>query len=613
MKNVLKLIGIIAFAAIIGFSFAACGSSGDDNTTPSVPQTPGNTKTIVSIAVTTPPTKTEYNLGETFDPAGLVVTATYSDGTSEAITGYSTSGFSSATTGNKIIIVTYQEKTAEFTVNVIDPSLPTVAAPTASPTGGTYATAQNVTLTTTTGGAAIYYTINGTEPTKGSTPYTTAINIGVTTTLKAFAVKAGMNDSDIITAVYTIDSGTDPGPGPGQGTRPTITTTSPLPNATVGIPYSTTLTATGDTPITWSLDGSTLPTGLTLSPEGVISGTPTTGDGIATPISFKATNAAGYDQKSLYITIDTLPDFNTIAAFKTWLDAKPANTAATAYGVKLGVSNLGSFPDDGSVGKTLTSNSGKYVSLDISGSTVTTINDSTFCVLAGSIYTGCATITSITLPNTLTSINNNAFRSCNNLAEINVTSTNTAYSSEDGVLYNKAKTTLVMYPVAKKSSTFTIPGGVTEIGNYAFRACNNLTGVTIPDGVTGIGTNAFEACLYITSVTIPNSVTSIGASAFSNCNSLASVTLPNNITSISNNTFRYCAQLTSINIPASVTSIGENAFNSCEKLTIVTFNNINSTFNANSFPGTGLSEAYSAEGGGIGTYKLTGSTWSKQN
>ena len=89
-------------------------------------------------------------------------------------------------------------------VYTINPGGETVATPTATPAGGNYPSAENVALATATGGASIYYTTNGTDPTTGSTLYSGPITISTTTTLKAFAVKSGMNNSEMLTAVYTI-------------------------------------------------------------------------------------------------------------------------------------------------------------------------------------------------------------------------------------------------------------------------------------------------------------------------------------------------------------------------------------------------------------------------
>jgi len=164
-------------------------------------------QTLTGIAITTPPAKTTYNINEELDTTGMVVTATYNDGTTETVTGYTISGYDKTRTGNQTITVTYSGKTDTFTVNVILLSLGTVATPTALPSAGTYNTAQTVTLNTTTSGAAIYYTLDGTDPTTSSSLYSGAISIGATSTLKAFAVKDGMNNSGILTAIYTISSG----------------------------------------------------------------------------------------------------------------------------------------------------------------------------------------------------------------------------------------------------------------------------------------------------------------------------------------------------------------------------------------------------------------------
>ena len=109
-------------------------------------------------------------------------------------------------------------------------------------------------------------------------------------------------------------------------------------------------------------------------------------------------------------------------------------------------------------------------------------------------------------------------------------------------------------------ASVTIPNSVTSIGFSVFSGCTGLTSITIPDGVTGIGGSAFKGCTGLTSVTIPNSVTSIGGSAFEGCTGLTSVTIPNSVTSIGGSAFKGCTGLTSVTIPNSVTSIGGGAF-----------------------------------------------------
>jgi hypothetical protein len=114
-----------------------------------------------------------------------------------------------------------------------------------------------------------------------------------------------------------------------------------------------------------------------------------------------------------------------------------------------------------------------------------------------------------------------------------------------------------------------LPDGLTSIGNNAFFGCTSLTSVTIPDSVTSIGNNAFRGCTSLSSVTIPDSVTSIENYAFSGCTSLTSVTIPDSVTSIGYDAFWGCTSLTSVTIPDSVTSIRGFAFSRCTSLTAI--------------------------------------------
>ena len=139
----------------------------------------------------------------------------------------------------------------------------------------------------------------------------------------------------------------------------------------------------------------------------------------------------------------------------------------------------------------------------------------------------CTGITSVTIPASVTDIGLRVFDGCTSLTGITVAADNPNYKDIEGVLTNKDGTTLIRYPQGKTAS-YTIPDGVTTIGNAAFYGCTGLTSVTIPQGITTIGGSAFYECTGLTSVTIPQGVTTIGDSAFDYCASLATIILNSN-------------------------------------------------------------------------------------
>ena len=240
-------------------------------------------------------------------------------------------------------------------------------------------------------------------------------------------------------------------------------------------------------------------------------------------------------------------------------------------------------------------------------------------------FSGCSSLTSISIPNNVTSIGDYAFSGCSSLTSILIPNNVTSIGD-------------YAFSGCSSLTSLEIPSRVTSIGNYVFEGCSSLTSIDIPNGVTSIGNYAFSYC-GLTSVDIPSSVISIGRGAFSNCSSLASITLPflgatksgvdnthfgyifgaryntgnfesmpanlksvtltggdyiddyaffncsnltsieipSSVTSIGNYTFSSCGSLTSINIPSGVTSIGKSAFSGCSSLTSILIpNNITS-------------------------------------
>ncbi len=191
-------------------------------------------------------------------------------------------------------------------------------------------------------------------------------------------------------------------------------------------------------------------------------------------------------------------------------------------------------------------------------------------------FSGCTGLTSVTIPNSVKSIDEWAFSYCSGLTSIDIPNSVTtigqhAFSACAGLTSVDIPNSVTeiggsaFYGCTGLTSV-DIPNSVTEIGEYAFHSCSSLTSVTIGNFVTTIGKYAFHECSGLTSVTIPNSVTTIGAGAFNNCYGLTSINIPNSVTEIGDQAFSYCTALTSVTIPNSVTSIGGSAFLGCNSL-----------------------------------------------
>ena len=168
----------------------------------------------------------------------------------------------------------------------------------------------------------------------------------------------------------------------------------------------------------------------------------------------------------------------------------------------------------------------------------------------------------ITIPGSVTNIGQWAFSGCATLTNIAVDVANAFYSSIDGVLFNEGITMLIQCPGGRTGS-YIVPESVTSIGSSSFNGCRNLTSIAIGLNVTNIGNSAFSGCNSMTNVMIPDSVVYLGDYAFSYCGNLFAVSIGNNVTGIGDHAFSGCAVLTNIVIPTSVTQIDDEAFGLC--------------------------------------------------
>ena len=186
----------------------------------------------------------------------------------------------------------------------------------------------------------------------------------------------------------------------------------------------------------------------------------------------------------------------------------------------------------------------------------------------------CYSLESITIPESVTSIGSDAFYYCYGLRSVTFGENSQLTSIGEGAFCCCAKLTSI-----------TIPDGVKSIGNHAFAGCSALESITIPDSVLNIGDSAFAECTALESITIPDSVLSIGYSAFEGCTALKNITIPGSVLSIGDNAFKECTALESATISEGVKSIGDNAFYNCINLVNVSLPDSLTSISFNTFYG----------------------------
>jgi len=394
---------------------------------------------------------------------------------------------------------------------------------------------------------------------------------------------AFLNDS---TTVYYLAGATGWGAtfggAPVVETCPAITLSPPtLPDGTSGATYNQTTTGNGGTaPYGFAVSSGSLPPGLTLSSDGVLAGTPATNG--AFNFTITAADANGCNSSSNY-TLNVAPPFPflfvtngnaiTITGYiglggkviiPGTINGLPVmnigysafyGTSPTNIFIPYGVTNIG----NGAFASCTS-----LINVNIPAS-VTTIGYSAFYQ--------CISLASISIPATVTTINDfDYFAFCNSLTSINVDPANPAYSSVNGVFFDKSQQTLLRFP-CMMGGNYTIPGSVTNITMGTFQNCTKLNSVSMSDNVISLGPFAFLNCSSLTSIRLSAHIPSIGVSTFNNCSSLQSMNMPNSVISVDADAFNNCSGMTSLTLSTNLTSIGEFAFNECYNLQSVTLPN----------------------------------------
>lgn len=175
-------------------------------------------------------------------------------------------------------------------------------------------------------------------------------------------------------------------------------------------------------------------------------------------------------------------------------------------------------------------------------------------------FKNCTKLTGILIPGCVTEIDSWAFENCEALSVVLFGENSQLQSIGRGA-----------FSGCESLTSIVLPNGLTSIGERAFGDCTELTRITLGNCVKSIGYEAFDGCAGLTSIVLPNSMTKIEARAFAGCTGLMSIVIPNSITRIAAAAFLGCSNLKSIEMPSSVIYVGENAFYGCTSLTSIAF------------------------------------------
>jgi autotransporter-associated beta strand protein len=399
------------------------------------------------------------------------------------------------------------------------------------------------------GGACDRLAVTGNLTLTGSTLAVSALAGGATQSNYVIATYTGTRTGSFgtvtgVPAGYSVDYGT-----PNQIRLVKVGSTAPL--VTTGL-------ASGITATTATLAGTVNPNGLATTARFEYGLTPAYGNTASvtlapdngTTAQNVSANLSGLLTGQLYHYRLTATNSGgtTLGADRTLLTSTPFNFVAA----------------NGAV--TITG----YTGADTAPVIPATINGLPVTAIGASAFANKSTLTRVTIPDSVTSIGDQAFAYCSGLLEILVDPANPNFSSLDGVLFNQDQTTLIQWP-GGRTGDYTVPASVTQIGSYAFAGCAGLTGVVIPASVTSMGDYAFLECTGLVNLTLGSGVTRLAEGVFAICPLLTSLTIPTSVTEIALYAFYGCLGLTEVTIPAGVASIGEAAFMDCNNLASARF------------------------------------------
>ncbi len=546
---------------------------------------------MTGISIKSLPTKTNYYTGDTLDTSGLTLTATYNSGKTETIT----SGFTCSPTtlnkaGTQAVTVTYNGFTTKFNVSVTQTKATSLSVVT-MPNKVSYFVGD--TLDTT--GLVLSEKYNNGDVKTITSGYTCTPTILDTAGTQTITVKYGNN-----TCTYTVDV------TPVVATGVVVSTLPEKLSYFVGDTLDTSglvLTESYNNGKTVMVTSGYTCTPTTLDTAGTQTVTVTYGghsctfDVVVTPVIATEIIVSQMPSKLTYYTGDTLDtsglvltevynngDTVTVTSgytcTPTTLDTAGTQTVTVTYGENtctFDITVIQLAPISITVetlptkviyftGDTLDT-TGFVLKVIYNNGDVKSVTSGYTCTPETLSIAGTQTIT-VTYVNKTCTFDISVYDAgeCSGTCGANLiwtfeplTGLLTIKGTGDMDLWN-SQSSVPWYEYHQDIKTVKIEDGVTTIGNYAFRGCDNLTTVTIPNSVVIIGQEAFSSCDSLSSVTIGKSVSSICYGAFSHCNSITSIVLPDSLIDIGVHAFLSCKNLTSITIPDSVTSIGSRAF-----------------------------------------------------